>query len=458
MQNLTPRLLFALIALGCVAGLIHVLSALPAQISLDPNEGWNAYHALAARSGGALYPPADGLFINNYPPLSFYIVGALGGVLADDILAGRIVSLLSLGVVLGSVVAALRMMRCHWFSAGFAALFLLGGLLLYSDYVGMNDPQMLGHAMEMVALLIALRGGKAAMIAAALFCALAFFVKHNLIALPAALTLWLFWVARKRAVVFAAVYALALSLGLLLVHQAMGVDLIKALASPRAYSLSLLVSNLGAWLAFALVPLVGLTALLWQESRREAALGFCALYAVSSLIAGIYFFGGAGVDMNAMFDADIALALALGFALARHSRRALIAALATAPLAFGLVRSYDPAWLTTSFWLHPYAEEKAGAAADIAFLKARPGPALCETLAFCYWAGKPEAIDVFNLSEAFRLHARSESDLVSLIDAQHFTAVQFEQPAPFGPRVAAALQAHYRLDHESDNGRIFVPR
>ena len=37
---------------------------------------------------------------------------------------------------------ALRHMRCHWIAAAFGALFFAGVLLIASDYVGMNDPQL----------------------------------------------------------------------------------------------------------------------------------------------------------------------------------------------------------------------------------------------------------------------------------------------------------------------------
>ena len=37
---------------------------------------------------------------------------------------------------------------------------------------------------------------------------------------------------------------------------------------------------------------------------------------------------------------------------------------------------------------------------DIAFLKSRPGPALCDQLSLCLWAGKGAEVDVFNVGEA----------------------------------------------------------
>ena len=55
-------------------------------IEIAQNEGWNAYHADAAMGAAALYPPTDTLIVNNYPPVSFYVVGALAKVTGVDAL------------------------------------------------------------------------------------------------------------------------------------------------------------------------------------------------------------------------------------------------------------------------------------------------------------------------------------------------------------------------------------
>jgi hypothetical protein len=39
--------------------------------------------------------------------------------------------------------------------------------------------------------------------------------------------------------------------------------------------------------------------------------------------------------------------------------------------------------------------QEALVADDIAFIKAQPGPAMCEELALCYWAGKSFEVDFF---------------------------------------------------------------
>ena len=46
---------------GCAIGLARIAATTFLHVPLDPNEGWNAYHALAATSGGTLYPPAGQL-------------------------------------------------------------------------------------------------------------------------------------------------------------------------------------------------------------------------------------------------------------------------------------------------------------------------------------------------------------------------------------------------------------
>jgi hypothetical protein len=124
--------------------------AIAAHVPRDPNEGWNAYLAHAAVTGSALYP--QGLMINNYPPLSFYIVGALGTITGDPIVAGRLLSLISFFAVAGAITVILREMGATVLASLFASLFFAAGVLAASDYVAMDDPQLLGHALQLAGL------------------------------------------------------------------------------------------------------------------------------------------------------------------------------------------------------------------------------------------------------------------------------------------------------------------
>jgi len=450
------KMLNLVLALGCALGLARVIAVAGLHVPLDPNEGWNAYHTAAAMSGGHLYPDAAGFLANNYPPLSFYIVGLIGG---DHIVAGRIVSLLALAGVAASIFAAARAMGTGRQAALFGALWFVAGLLVFTDYAGMDDPQLLGHAVAMAGFLLLLRGNAAA---AALAMTFALFVKHNLVAMPVAALIWLALFDRRNAIRFAAWGLSAALLGLVAFRLTYGVGLLGQLNSPRLFSFALLGENIAAWTLWGASALAVMTALLLKH-RDDRYVALCALYALAAVLIGAAFSGGAGVDMNVWFDA--AIALAMGAALATHgleqSLHKALAGLAYAvPLLCGLALAYDGEWLERDFWFHPAHDEAAAAAADIGFLRAHDGPALCEMLSLCYWAGKRVEVDVFNLGQAYAAHARSDDALVRLVDARYFRAVEFDSMDEFalGPRVKQAFARNYRVDHEDDEGVFLVPR
>src|SRR5947208_2602275 len=64
-------------------------AAIPLEI--NRNEPWNAWFIDAALRGTPLYPGAEELIVNNYPPLSFYVVGLLSTLTGDVIYAGRLI-------------------------------------------------------------------------------------------------------------------------------------------------------------------------------------------------------------------------------------------------------------------------------------------------------------------------------------------------------------------------------
>jgi hypothetical protein len=456
-----PIVVMALFALVCAVGLWRVLAVIGLHVPLDPNEGWNAYLARAAMSGHA-YPDATGYFVNNYPPLSFYVVGVIGKAVGDFIIAGRILSLIAFACVVAGVFQAARRMKCCAGGALTGALLLSAWLIVGSDYVGMDDPQFLGHALQIAALLLVLKKSPNDIAAAALF-ALALFVKHNLAAMPVAVGLWLVFEDRARAVRFILAGISFSILALLLFRVVYGDGLLSHLESARSYSSALLADNVGQWLLWGALPLLitGALALTrWHDTFVRAV----ALYAAIAILIGIGFSGGAGVDVNAFFDADIALSLgaALAFNRAGEDRRqALVAGLLLVPLAFGLYRAASGEdWRDPDFWLHPMADETATAKRDIAFVRAHPGRALCETLSFCYWAGKPADVDVFNTGQQFATGARPDDDLIRAIESHAFATLEFDTLNPFalGPRVKAAVLANYRVDHADDDGVFLVPR
>ncbi len=458
-----PKLVVAVFAVVVALGVWRVLATLGAHVSFDPNEGWNAYHAAAAISGHALYPPPQGYFINNYPPLSFYAVGALGRATFDNIIAGRIISLLSFFAMMAGVWQAARLMRCSREAAVLGALFLAICLLVGSDYVGMDDPELLAHALQMGALIVLLQAPERAPAAAALFVT-ALFVKHNLVAMPLAAAIWLALYERKHAIRFAvggAAFAVAGLVGFRILY---GSNPFSELASARTYSFALLIENVESWLVWGGVPMliVGVLAALHTKDKFVV---LCTIYAALSIAVGVAFSGGAGVDTNVFFDADIALALGIGLALDRLAVRgawlsAAISAALLLPLASGLHSRTDEDWRDPDFWAHPLFDEAALSRSDIVFLRQHSGRALCETLALCYWAGKAPEVDMFNAGEAIATGSVSDAPLIQRIQSRTYAVIEFDTLAPFalGPRVHAAVLAAYRVDHANDDGVFLVPK
>jgi hypothetical protein len=450
-----------LTALLCAIFLWRVMAMIGLQIPLDPNEGWNAYHAISAMSGAPLYPGQHSYMVNNYPPLSFYIVDAFGRALGDNIIAGRILSLFGFFATSAGIFAAARLMNCNRLEAVFSALLFAACLLITSDYVGMDDPQLLGHALGMAGFLFLLREprGWRALIASAFFFTLAIFIKHNLVALPLASAIWLFIYDRRGALRFVFLGAAFSLAGVALFYLHYGIDLLTILNSARVYSVANLIANLREWLYWGIVPIVGVAFLLWFR-RHDKYIVLCALYASIALAIGAIFLGGDGVDVNAMFDADIALALGAAILLNRLPLRNLAPAIFALPIALVLWRNWDSEWREPDFWLHPLAAETSEAHRDITFLKAQDGPALCEMLSLCYWAGKRAEVDVFNVGEQFLTGARSDNDLAHLIDAHYFRVLQFESLLPFAltPRIRETVERNYRIDHTNDDGVFLLPR
>jgi hypothetical protein len=459
-SSVTPWIVTVLTALLCAIFLWRVLATVGLFVPFDPNEGWNAYHAAAAMSGAPLYPGARGFMVNNYPPLSFYIVGEFGRVLGDNIIAGRILSLLGFFATGTGIFAAARLMNCGRLEAAFSALLFAACLLVTSDYVGMDDPQLLSHAFGIAGFVLLLKEPRdwRSVVASALLFALAGFIKHNLLVQPLAMAIWLFIYDRRNAFRFTFSGVVFLLAGLGTFHVLYGTGLPGELNSARVYSLHNLIANLSSWLAWGLTPLIGMVFLLFRRGDKYVVL--CTLYAFIAVIAGVIFLGGDGVDVNAMFDADMALALGAGLAINRLPSRNVLAILYALPLGLVLWQAADSEWLSSDFWIHPARGEAAIAHRDIVFLKAHRGPALCEMLSLCYWAGKQAQVDVFNVEQQFLTGARSDASLLQQIDGRYFSALQFESLSPFAltPRIREAVMRKYRIDHTDDAGVFLLPR
>ena len=106
-------LVTVLVALMCVPPFIRIVLTIPLHVSLNYNEGWNAYHALEVMRGSPLYPAAPHFFFNNYPPLSFYLMAGATRLVGDPIVAGRWTSLVAFMAWVVLVGASARRLGCR---------------------------------------------------------------------------------------------------------------------------------------------------------------------------------------------------------------------------------------------------------------------------------------------------------------------------------------------------------
>jgi hypothetical protein len=432
--------LWGAIAALAFALLIRNILAIPVVAPLDPNEGWNAAHTLSVLTSHALYPPPASLMVNNYPPLSFYLVAGLTMLTGDAVIAGRILALLSFLAVCTGIALVCRQMEGGMRACLCAILLFAAILLIASDYVGMDDPQLLGHAVQLAALSLLLRGR--ILVAAAAF-ALSLFIKHNLLALPLAATIWLLWRDRRAGLRFLLYGIAATSLGLILFRLWHGDSLLAQLASPRLLSLAnvrLAITHL--W--WATLPLACLMTL------RSPWKSFCIIYAGAALILGLVFSAGDGVDANAFFDLAVACALTLGLEV-EQTHKPLLAALCAVPLPLYLALNFPD---NNFFFTRDFATQSAR---DIAFLKSRRGPALCDQLSLCLWAGKGARVDVFNVGEQIKTGARDPRPLAGMIASHRFAVLQLQDLDALGSFVRAAIDKNYRLHHSDDNGSFLTP-
>jgi hypothetical protein len=329
----------------------------------------------------------------------------------------------------------------------------------------MSDPQLIGHAVQLAAVPVLLKAPRStgAICGAALLLVLGFFFKHNLIVLPIALAIWLAMEDRTGAFKFVSCGLALLLIGLGVFRLAFGTSLLAQLQSARQYSLAHLLGGLLPWLGWNGAPLV-IASFVLAKARREPFTRFCAIYLAVGVFAGAAFWGGAGVDINAMFDAIIALSLVAGFAPTRVRATALRLPVAGAwafPLAIGLVLSFDSDWLSADYWLYPMQHERQSAASDIALLRSHPGPALCQMLSLCYWADKSAEVDLFNLGQQYATGERNDGDMAELLSDKHFAVIQIDPDGTMAltPSIKTSFDANYRLDHANeDDGAFYVPR
>jgi hypothetical protein len=434
------------------------------------NEGWNAYWQGAAAAGESIYPEPPGLTWNNYPPLGFYLTGWPGSVVGDQIAAGRVASVIGL-----LVVAAFAAVTATRLSASRVGGLISGGLVVlvfagfYRNYVGMNDPQLVAHAIMTGAVWVAVRfpPSRRVVVGVVALAAIALLVKHNLLAFPLAYGVWMLLDVRRYrpTLAFAAVLAVLISVCLPVVLY--GTAYVSQLLAGRQYS----IDHGAQVLLRSVLPLTPLLALVvwWGvgnwAARRDVRLVLG--YVLSSLLVAVVFAGGEGINYNVGFDVAIAVTLAAGPAVVQMARtlRGRRATLPAMALSLGASVYLAMAVLPE---VRALIDEPALSASerettsDIAYLANRPGRAACVNLALCERGGKAFEIDFFGSWQAVATRRMSSGLLAEPFVTGQLATVQLSPdfPSAHSPMDAllrqALLEGGYRVDRTSSLGQYWV--
>ncbi len=272
-------------------------------LEIDIKEPWNAYHTDAVLHDGQLYPDLSGLVANNYPPLWYYLTGALAGFGLDAIYIGRALSFAALLALAAIIALLIRRFNAGWPAAALGGFFFLGTMVRFADwYVAMNDPHLPALAIMMAALLWFLHRDPARSVELPiLLMVVAGFFKQALVAIPA---MALFLVARhspRRALRAALIAGASVAAAVVLFAAIYGMSFVDQIFFyPREISIK------RAWNSLArigmLAPALAFWAVwIWHDRRSEAA-RFSTTFVLFALAAYLLQKLGAGVDVNAAFE------------------------------------------------------------------------------------------------------------------------------------------------------------
>ncbi len=485
-RGLDRRILLACIAFTLLTT-IYPFARTFFRIEVDYNEGWNIYNAARVAHHLFIYPVAYGWQSVNYPMLSFAVMALLHHFTNDYLYTARIVSLLSLlgcCTLVGFIV---------WHLAGphstSKTVAILSGFLCLAvfctsadPYVGMDDPQLFAHFFFLLAFYLYLRdrANFAAVTVSAAVFVLAGNIKHNALDFPFAVLIDLFLLngfrGLPRALWFVLVGVALAGLSIYLNIHFGGPYFITEMLAPRSWTLKKVFESVEAALGPLLIPMlfsiVAAATMLRDPKRRVAGILFFA-----ALLLGSLFGGGIGVFTNTFFSCFFAMIIVLGIVAvdlkqgryAWGSRRLFNLSLRACFVPTLFAWMIIPA-LVAGIW-NPVAMLRRTAAsqrefdAEVAFLRQRSAPVLCESLLRCYFAGQPYVYDPFNATRFLRFHKLDPALVINGLDTGAYSAVQFDQSPDadvtvterFSPEILAAIRRNYHLDMQGPDAAVDVP-
>lgn len=460
LQSINKRIVAVAAAIALFTAIVPVARTF-SRVEVDYNEGWNVYNATIVANHHMLYPVDYAWTSVNYPMASFWLLAQLHRFTHDYLFTARIVSILSLILCCVIITAIIRVFQGSWRAANLAGLFCLAVFCAHAtQYVGMDDPQMLAHVFYLLGLLVYLRGRKSLphIATSALLFVLAGCVKHNPVDVPLAVLLDLLLISIPYALWFTLFGAAFTALAVVLNIHYGGPHFLGQLLAPRNYLLSHLSDQLLNEVGPMLFPYCVAIYMAWHL-HKDPQKRIASLLLATALLVGGYFSGGKGVAVNVFFSSLFAMSILIGFFLDEVVKTRW--QWTTCAFAAGTELAFF-AWLMIPLILsgnwNPLASLREVAAAhrrfdqDIAFLNSHPGPALCESLLECNFASKPYLYDPFNASRLIHFRKLDRDQLIAQIQQHHFSVIQTDDPLPredqydserWDPAVRAAIEQYY---------------
>lgn len=473
--DVKERMVIMILSSVIIVLLLPTFIRMPFYTADSYDEGWNAAHAERAMRWDNLYEYGDKLITNNYPPISFYFIGLLGKGFGDNVFAGRFVTLVAFIVTaLNLAFAVFLMCRDRYISIFSGLLFVaLMGATNGIDLIEGN-PRFMAHAVMTGAMVVFLRGWERRknLYFVPILFGLSGFIKHNLIAFPVAVTIFIFLEDRKLFIRWfsycAVTFALFMGTAFVLYGSAF---ITSVLFHARPYSIHKLRLDASRMLTEFQLPIA-----VWFVSAatlfRHKFVRLMAVYVVCSIVSGILFSGGVGVQGGVFFDLVIALVAGNGVALGIWSREwdgqiiarnctrfllplvLLLGALAHVPMKAGRP---DKLW-------HSLKADSESNLSSIEYLNSIDGPALCVRIVLCYWAKKEFEFDPSNWGKAVRVGRKDENELITKLQDGYFSVIQVNRDGNkisgerLFPEIVDSIKQNYKTDMMNDSDIFLVPK
>jgi len=472
----------SLLALACIVQYWPLLARLRYHFSLNYNEGFNVHYADVVARGQGLYAQPPKFMVMGYPPFSFHTIAILAPGLGGPLVTGRTLALAGLAVITALAGYIVYITAGDSIAALFSSLLVLLCIGLYGrDYVGMNDPQMMAHAIVLVGATVYLRRPMAwsNVLAGAVIVTIGLFFKHNIIAFPVGIALALLFTNRRLFFIWSGTgLLLATVLGVIIVRMD-GPFFLQSLTTARHMSRTQSITATIAFLRTLQVPvIVGMFGLVFKRHDRQMwPFSFAML---TGFAYSVFVSAANGINVNHFFDVLVVICMVCGLVFAdlrrfatRHPELPKFDTIIGAfPLIFLLGFLANPV-VVADFALalkgsKTWQEQAAVFAEDVRYVASHSGPAICEDLLICDDSGKNIDYDAFNVNEAVLTHPAYQGEIIARLSAKQYGVIQINrdpdeqiiaaQRVFFTKAFMVGLLENYSIERVDPRKVFFVPK